>query len=142
MEVILQHWDELPFNRNTPKPDVSFLEPEVSEDRRVVSFPLRIEGNTLGSRALFQSTGTTELHPYLPVSVLLKGIEVGLTEPAFQGPGWRHDWWDPNKHNSIGPEEAFRRLGFTMKAIPGRPGQARLVPGWRRRLQWFLKSRS
>ena len=72
------------------------------------------------------------------VPVLLKGIEVGLTEPALQGGGWRHDWWDPKKDSSIGPAEAFGHLGFNLKADPQHPGEVRVVPGLRRRLQWFF----
>jgi hypothetical protein len=137
MEAILQHWDGLPTVRTTPKPEVTFFEPEVSADRRTMSLPIRVERMTLGSRSLFQSTASRELYAYLPFPVI-QGIEVGLTEPALDGPGWRNDWWDPHRDNSIGPEEAFRMLGFRVKPDPEHPGRAYAVPGWRRRLQWFV----
>jgi hypothetical protein len=86
---------------------------------------------------MLQSTASRDLYAYLPFSVIPE-IEVGLTEAAFEGPGWRHDWWSPHKDNSMGPEEAFRRAGFTIKADPAKPGLSYAVPGLRRRLQWFL----
>jgi hypothetical protein len=113
IEAILQHWDELPLYGTTPKPGVVFLEPEVSADRRVMSLPVRVENKTLGSRSLLQLTASRDLCAYLPFSVIPE-IEVGLTESAFEGPGWRDDWWSPHKDTSIGPEEAFRRQGFTI----------------------------
>jgi len=137
MEAILQHWDELPTVGKGPKPVVTFLEPEVSEDGRVLSLPVRVENKTLRSRSLFQSTASRELYAYLPLPMIF-GIKVGLTEPALEGSGWRNDWWDPHKDNSMKPEEAFRKLGFTMKADPEHPGRAYAVPGWRRRFQWFI----
>lgn len=136
MAALLQHWDELALVREGPRPTVFFLEPEVSEDRRVMSLPVRIENKTLGSRSLFQSTASSDLYSYLPFSVI-PDIEVGLTESAFEGPGWRHDWWSPHRSTSIPPEEPFRRLGFTIRPDPEQPGRAFLVPGWRRRMQWF-----
>jgi hypothetical protein len=136
MEAILQHWDELPAIGNTPKPTVVFFEPEVSDDGRVMSLPVRIDRKTLGSRSLFQSTASRELYAYLPASVI-PDVEVGLTEPAFEGSGWRNDWWNPHRDNSIGPEEAFRRLGFKIQNDPDNPGVRYAVPGWRRRVQWL-----
>jgi hypothetical protein len=137
MQAVLDHWTELPLLCKTPKPEVVFFEPEVSQDGRVMSLPVRIDRKTLGSRSLFQSTASSELYGYLPFPVVA-GIEVGVTEPAIQGPGWRNDWWSPHYDNSIGPEEAFRRLGFKVRADPGQPGRWHAVPGLRRRLQWFM----
>ena len=136
VEAILQHWDALPTIRTHQKPVVVFFDPEVSGDGRVLSLPMRIENQTLGSRSLFQSTATRELHSYLPISVMI-GIEVGLSEPALQGAGVRHDWWNPHKDNSVGPEEAFRKQGFTLEPDPAGTGSI-LIPGWRRRLQWLF----
>ena len=137
IQAILQHWDELPTVGTGPKPVVTFFAPEISRDGRVLSLPVRIENKTLSSRSLFQSTASRELYAYLPVAVIV-GIEVGLTEPALQGSGWRNDWWNPHQDNSMKPEEAFRKLGFTIKANPESPGRAHVVPGWRRRFQWFI----
>jgi hypothetical protein len=137
MEAILHHWGDLPTVGNGPKPVVTFLEPEVSDDGRVLSLPVRVENMTLGSRSLFQSTASRELCAYLPVPVIFE-VEVGITEPALDGSGWRNDWWNPHKDNSIKPEEAFRRLGFTVKADPEHPERVYAVPGWRRRFQWFI----
>lgn len=137
MEAILQHWEELPTVGRGPKPVVTFFKPEVSEDGRVLSLPVRVENKTLGSRSLFQSTASRDLYAYLPLPVIF-GIEVGLTEPTLEGSGWRSDWWDPYKDNSMKPEEAFRKLGYTMKADPEHPGRAYAIPGWRRRFQWFI----
>jgi hypothetical protein len=62
----------------------------------VLSLPVCIENKTLGSRSLFQGAASAELYLYLPV-VVLPGLDVGLTEPALDGPGWRHDWWSPHR---------------------------------------------
>jgi hypothetical protein len=138
MQAILEHWEELPATKNTPRPTVTFLEPEVSTDGRTMSLPMRIEDKTLGSRSVFQSTASRDLYAYLPISVL-PDIEVGLTEAAFDGPGWRHDWWSPHLDNSIKGEDVLRRTGFKIKPDPENPGQAFLVPGWRVRLRWALR---
>jgi hypothetical protein len=137
VEAILQHWDEMPLLRTVPKPEVLFLDPEVSKDRRVMSLPVHVGNKTLGSRSFLQSTASLDLCSFLPFSVI-PDIEVGLTEPAFEGSGWRHDWWSPHKDNSIKPEELFRRSGFTLKPDPANPGISYVVPGLRRRVQWFL----
>jgi len=137
VEAILQHWDHLPTMRTSPKPEVQFFPPEVSDDQRVLSLPIRVEPMTLGTRAFLQSSASRELYQYLPLAVVA-GIDVGLTEPAFDGAGWRHDWWNPHRDNSIGPEEAFGQLGFQVKRDLEHRGRAWLVPGWRRRLQWLV----
>jgi hypothetical protein len=139
VQATLENWESLPVYRKSPKPAVAFFEPESSEDGRVLSLPLAVTGNTLGSRSFLQSAGTRELHCYLPMPELAH-VEVGLTEPAFDGPGWRHDWWNPHTDNSISGEEAFRRLGFSLEPTAGKPGTLRVVPGLLRRLQWWLAS--
>jgi len=137
MEATLKHWYELPMTSKLPKPSFLFFDPEVSTNGHVMSLPVRVENETLGSRAILQYSASKELYQYLP-STLAGEIEVGLTEPASDGIGWRHDWWNPHKDRSIGPMEAFRRLGFRMEDDPDNPGNARLIPGWRRRIQWLL----
>ncbi len=138
MQAILEHWTELPISRETPEPSVVFFDPEVSADGRIMSLPVRDETMTLGSRALLQSTASRDLYSYLPFP-LVGEVEVGLTEPALEGEGWRHDWWNPHRDNSIEPEEAFRQQGFKVEKDPRNPGAARLIPLWWRRLQWFLQ---
>jgi hypothetical protein len=140
METMLQHWDHLPTVGHGPKPVVTFFEPEVSTDGRVLSLPVRVENMTLGSRSLFQSTASRELYALLPFPIVF-GVEVGLTEPALQGTGWRNDWWNPHEDNSLKPEEAFRRAGFTVQADPEHLGRAYAVPGWWRRFKWFIAGR-
>jgi hypothetical protein len=137
METMLQHWEHLPAVGRGPKPVLTFFEPEVSKDGRVLSMPVRVENKTLGSRSLLQTTASNELYAYLPRPMVFE-IEVGLTEPAFQGSGWRTDWWNPDRDTSLKPEEAFQRAGFTVQADVFHPGHAYAVPGWRRRLQWFI----
>lgn len=136
MEAILEHWSSLPTIASGPKPVVAFFEPEVSGDGRVMSLPVRIEGRTLGCRSLFQSTAGQELHAYLPLSVVLE-IEVGVTEPAFDGPGLRHDWWNPHRDSSMAPEEALRQLGFRLEQT-SHAGVRHVVPGWGRRIHWWV----
>lgn len=138
-EAILEHWAELPAMRSSPRPTVRFFEPEVSDDGRVLSLAVRVEHRTLSARALLQSTATRELHQYLPFPLVAE-VEVGVTEPALEGAGWRNDWWNPNRDNSITGDEAARRLGFSLEKDAQHPGVARLVPGWRRRLQWLISS--
>ena len=109
MEAVVSHWSDLPSLSATPRPIVTYFEPEVSADGRVLSLPVRIENMTLGSRSLFQSTASRDLFAWLPVK-LLSGVEVGLTEPAFEGDGWRDDWWNPHADSSSKGEEVFQRL--------------------------------
>jgi len=89
-----------------------------------MSLPVAVEGMTLGSRALLQITASQDLLAYLPFSAI-PDIDVGLTESAFEGSGWRNDWWDPHRDNSIGPDEAFRRL--RSKTVPEGPCRALVV---------------
>ena len=114
MEAVVRLWRDLPSLATTPAPVVTYFEPEVSADGRVLSLPIRLENKVLGSRALFQSTASRELVSWLPIMQLV-GVEVGLTESAFEGEGWRHDWWDPHNESSMKPEEAFRALGITIR---------------------------
>lgn len=137
LEAMLEHWDDLPTMRRTVKPTVHFLEPELSEDRRVMSLPLRVEGMTLGSRSLIQQTASQDLYAYLPFPLVAE-VEVGLTEAAFSGEGWRHDWWKPGQDASISSKQALRRLGFRVVEDPHNPDQKLVVPDLWRRLTGFL----
>jgi hypothetical protein len=126
LEAIFENWESLPTVGTTPKPTVHFLEPELSEDRRVMSLPLRVEGMTLGSRSLLQQTASRDLYAYLPFPLVAE-IEVGLTERAFSGDGWREDWWNPHKDSSLSPKEAFGRLGYRVHKLPF-TGQSVVLP--------------
>ena len=93
----LEHWDTLPTTRGLPRPIIQFFDPELSDDRKVMSLPLRVDGQTLGSRALLQYSASAELYSYPPFPLVAE-VEVGLTEPSFlDSTQWRHDWWDPKK---------------------------------------------
>jgi len=97
MAAILEHWETLPTTRDLPRPVIQFFDPELSDDRKVMSLPLRVVGQTLGSRALLQYSASAELYSYLPFPLVAE-VEVGLTEPSFlDSAQWRHDWWDPKK---------------------------------------------
>ena len=127
LQAMLEHWENLPTNARTAKPTVHFLEPELSEDRRIMSLPLHVEGITLGSRSLIQQTASQDLYAYLPFPLVAE-VAVGLTERAFEGPGWRHDWWNPGADNSISPEGAFARVGFRVHKVPFSRGQSVVLP--------------
>jgi hypothetical protein len=117
IEATLEHWTNLPTEQNVPKPTVEFFPPELSEDRRVMSLPVRVENKTLGSRALLQYSASAELYGYLPFP-LAGQVEVGVTEPSFSAGGkWRNDWWNPNTDNTVSWDEAQKLLGMA----PGSP---------------------
>jgi len=49
MEAVLDHWEDLPITRTVPKPTLVFFDAEVSKNGRVMSLPVRVENNTVGS---------------------------------------------------------------------------------------------
>jgi hypothetical protein len=135
MEAILEQWSGIPSLAKVQRPHVVFLAPEWSSDRRVMSLPIRIEGQTLGSRSLFQTSAASELHIYLPASVLLD-VEIGVTEPAIDGSGgWRHDWWNPwRPMPGPSPEmlQDIRRRGGRVVDAEELPDILAPVRGWAR----------
>jgi hypothetical protein len=97
IEAHLAHWSAIPSTKAVSKPSVSFFPPELSADRRVMSLPVRVQGQTIGSRSLLQLSAAAELHVHLPPPLWLE-VEIGVTEPGFEDPRvLRHDWWDPKR---------------------------------------------
>jgi hypothetical protein len=132
IEATLAYWDTLPLTNTLPKPSITFLPAELSEDRRVMSLPIRVERQTLGSRSLLQSSAPDELRAYLPFPLAAQ-VEVGLTEPSPTRDGdWRHDWWNPNRPLGVPGEQVLRDMGIT--PVPLRPPRMGKVRYWLCRL--------
>jgi hypothetical protein len=132
IETTLANWDTLPLTKTLPKPEISFFPAEVSEDRRVMSLPIRVERQSLGSRSLLQSSAPDDLRAYLPFPLAAE-VEVGLTEASLTRDGdWRHDWWNPNKPFGVSGEQVLRNMGIT--PVPLRPPRMSKVRYWLCRL--------
>jgi hypothetical protein len=134
IEATLENWAQIPSLSNLPKPKIAFLEPELSADRRVMSLPIHVEGQTIGSRSLLQTAAAAELHLHLPPPVLLE-VEVGVTEPGFDASSqWRHDWWDPWRPRNDAPSPELladiRRRGGRVVTGDQLPDVLAPVQGW------------
>ncbi len=75
--------------RGTPVPFYEFAEPEVSLDRRLVTFCIRGDPGSYGALKLFEDGVPAELWGELP-SELLTDLEVSYENPRF---GLRGDDW-------------------------------------------------
>ena len=133
-EATLENWAQIPSLAKVPKPKIVFLQPELSTDRRIMSLPIRVEEQTIGSRSLLQTAAAAELHMHLPPSVLLE-VEIGVTEPGLDSRSqWRHDWWDPWRPTSHPPSpellDDIRRRGGRVVAADELPDVLAPVRGW------------
>ena len=133
IEATLQQWAAIPSLARIAKPRITFFPVEVSSDRRVLSLPVRVEGQTIGSRSLLQTSAAGEIHMHLPPPVLME-VELGVTEPAFDGSeGWRNDWWDPWAPSSGPPPEVLKEIrehGGRIVSADDLPDLLAPVRGW------------
>ena len=134
VEATLENWTQIPSLAKLPKPKITFLQPELSSDARVMSLPIRLEGQTIGCRSLLQTAAAAELHMHLPPPVLLE-VEIGVTEPAFDSHSqWRHDWWDPWRPRNDAPSPELlndiRRRGGRVVTADELPDVLAPVRGW------------
>ena len=134
VEATLENWTQIPSLAKLPAPKITFLQPELSSDARVMSFPIRVEGQTIGCRSLLQTAAAAELHMHLPPPVLLE-VEIGVTEPGFDSRSqWRHDWWDPWRPRNDAPSPELlndiRRRGGRVVTADELPDVLAPVRGW------------
>ena len=134
IEATLENWEQIPSLAKVTKPEIIFFQPELSSDRRVMSLPIRVEGQTIGSRSLLQTAAAAELHIHLPPPVLLE-VEIGVSEPGIDSRSqWRHDWWDPWRAESHPPSpellDGIRRRGGRVVDADELPDVLAPVRGW------------